>query len=152
MSRLLRGPRPLTAAQQYWGLQRSALSTGVGRLRRNQLRWEFAAQPTPLARTYRVRIDYEFGDTPLVHVVHPDLVDLAGGRRLPHVYRQKPPRLCLYLPRAGEWQPHMLLVDTIVPWSILWLFYFEDWLETNEWQGGGVHPASDEDDAANPVN
>ena len=47
----------------------------------------------------------------------------------------------------------MRLVDTIVPWSILWLFYFEDWLETDEWKGGGMHPDSDgKDDAAHPVN
>ena len=108
---------------------------------------------TPLARTYRVRLDYELGNAPHVYVRDPDLIVLAGGRRLPHVYKQQPPQLCLYLPNTGEWLAHMRLVDTIVPWSILWLFYFEDWLETDEWKGGGMHPDSvDKGDAAHPVN
>ena len=145
--------RPLTTAQQYFGLQTSRLCPGVGKLYRNKLGWEFTAQPTPLARTYRVRLDYELGNAPRVYVRDPDLIVLAGGRRLPHVYKQQPPQLCLYLPNTGEWLAHMRLVDTIVPWSILWLFYFEDWLETDEWKGGGMHPDSDgKDDAAHPVN
>jgi hypothetical protein len=27
-----------------------------------------------------------------------------------------------------------------VPWTALWLFYFEEWLVSNEWKGGGEHP------------
>ena len=34
----------------------------------------------------------------------------------------------------------MRLDQTIVPWAILWLFYFEEWLISNEWKGGGLHP------------
>ncbi len=34
----------------------------------------------------------------------------------------------------------MRLDQTIVPWTALWLFYFEEWLESNEWKGGGEHP------------
>ena len=34
----------------------------------------------------------------------------------------------------------MRLDQTIVPWAILWLFYFEEWLSSNEWKGGGMHP------------
>jgi hypothetical protein len=75
-----------------------------------------------------------------VVVLDPDLRSLAGGRDLPHVYDHWPTRLCLYLPGTGEWTPHKLLVATIVPWSALWCFYFEDWLLTGEWNGGGEHP------------
>jgi hypothetical protein len=145
--------RPLTTAQQYFGLQTSRLCPGAGRLHRNRLRWEFTAQPTPLGRRYRLRLDYELGDKPNVYVMDPDLVVLADGRRLPHVYQQQPPRLCLYLPNTGEWSAQMRLVDTIVPWSVLWLFYFEDWLETDEWKGGGMHPEPEEKrDAAHLVD
>jgi hypothetical protein len=65
---------------------------------------------------------------------------LACGRDLPHVYRN-PTRLCLYLPRTPEWQPWMRLDQTVVPWTSLWLFYFEDWLDSGEWKGGVMHPA-----------
>lgn len=73
-------------------------------------------------------------------MLDPDLHTLAGDRDLPHVYDQWPTRLCLYMPGTGEWTPHKLLVATIVPWSALWCLYFEDWLLTEEWNGGGEHP------------
>jgi hypothetical protein len=75
-----------------------------------------------------------------VFVDEPDLVALADGRRLPHAYEQRPTRLCLYLPGTGEWTSSMRLDETVVPWAILWLFYFEEWLVSNEWKGGGIHP------------
>ena len=34
----------------------------------------------------------------------------------------------------------MQLATTIVPWCSEWLFYYELWLATGEWLGGGVHP------------
>jgi hypothetical protein len=39
----------------------------------------------------------------------------------------------------------MFLANTILPWACLWLFYFEDWLITSQWKGGGEHPASKDD-------
>jgi hypothetical protein len=65
---------------------------------------------------------------------------LADGRRLPHVYEQAPTRLCLFLPGSGEWGAWMRLDQTIVPWTALWLLYFEEWLYSGEWAGGGLHP------------
>ena len=102
--------------------------------------WEFEARPTVISREYRVRIIYRYGDYPRVYVVKPDLPNLADQRTIPHLYEQKTTRLCLYLPGAGEWSPAMFLAETIVPWSFLWLFYFEDWLATEVWKGGGMHP------------
>ena len=69
-----------------------------------------------------------------------NLIELAGDRRLPHVYQQNPPLLCVYRPTKGEWTSRMRLDQTIVPWTSLWLFYFEEWLASNEWKGGGEHP------------
>jgi hypothetical protein len=130
----------LTAAQQYAILNASGICTGNGTIKPGRLSWRFEASPSPLSRRYSVRIDYRQGATPLVFVDRPDLVELSGGRRLPHVYAQKPPRLCLYFPSSGEWAAEMRIDQTIVPWTILWLFYFEEWLDSNEWKGGGVHP------------
>jgi hypothetical protein len=75
-----------------------------------------------------------------VIVEGPNLRALAEGRRLPHVYAQDPARLCLYLPGTGEWRPELRLDETMLPWSVMWFFYFEDWLETDDWKGGGKHP------------
>lgn len=105
-----------------------------------KLTWDFDAQPTPISRSYRLRLRYCQGGTPEVVVLAPDLGSLAGGRDLPHVYEQTPPRLCLYMPGTSEWTPNRMIADTIVPWALLWCFYFEDWLLTDHWSGGGEHP------------
>ena len=34
----------------------------------------------------------------------------------------------------------MPLDETVVPWAALWLFYFEEWLVSDKWKGGGAHP------------
>jgi hypothetical protein len=47
--------------------------------------------------------------------------------------------------KYAEWRPQLQLSDTILPWASLWLFYFEQWLFSGKWEGGGAHP--NEDDA-----
>lgn len=133
-------PKPLTAAQQFLLLRKNLLSAGDGTLGSGCLEWRFRATPTPLSRIYGARLECASNRSPRVYIETPDLVLLAGGKKLPHVYEQSPTRLCLYLPRTYEWQPWMRLDQTIVPWTSLWLFYFEDWLSEGEWRGGGEHP------------
>lgn len=133
-------PRPLTAAQQFVNLRSNPICAGTGVLHLGRLVWRYRAFPTALSRTYQLRIDYRQGRVPHVFVEDPDLVRLAEGRHLPHVYEQRPTRLCLYLPRAREWSGWMRIDQTTVPWAVLWLFYFEEWLESDKWKGGGEHP------------
>ena len=137
-------PRPLTAAQQFLNLRKNPICAGSGMLKAGRLVWRFRAAPTPLSREYSLCIDYRQGKTPRVFVEEPDLLVLAEGRRLPHVYEQKPCRLCLYLPNSGEWGAWMRIDQTIVPWALLWLFYFEEWISSNQWKGEGVHPGNTE--------
>lgn len=59
------------------------------------------------------------------------------------MYGQK--TLCLYRPSKNEWDSPMSLADTVLPWTSLWLFYYEIWLATGEWLGGGEHPGDRED-------
>jgi hypothetical protein len=127
-------PKPLTVAQQYLNLQVNPSCTGQGRLRGNTLSWGYVVAPTPLSRCYAARIEYRQGASPEVFVDDPDLASLSEGRRLPHVYQQRPTRLCLYLPGSPGWGSWMRLDQT------LWLFYFEEWLISGKWAGGGVHP------------
>src|SRR6202043_2149851 len=66
---------------------------------------------------------------------------LAPGRTLPHVYSyDHPVRLCIYHPKKREWKPSMALAATVVPWAVMWLSFFEDWVCTDVWSGGGEHP------------
>lgn len=106
------------------------------------LTFEFDAKPSPISRSYRLELSYRLRDTPSVRVVTPNIELLSGDRgTIPHVYdRRHPVRLCLFLPGSGEWHRGLALADTIVPWAVEWLFHYEIWLSTGEWQGGGEHP------------
>lgn len=137
--------KPLTAAQQFVNLRGNPISHGVGKLRAGRLTWRYSASPFPLSRDYTVRIEFWPTGKLQIFVDSPDLHALSGGRRIPHLYQQQPPRLCLYLPRTYEWQSWMRIDQTIVPWTALWLFYFEEWLASDEWKGGGIHPEIDGD-------
>lgn len=131
----------LTPAQQWFRLRAAGLDSGKGQVRNGVLTWEFHARPSPISRRYHIRLSYKRGDVPRVVVLSPDLEKLAAGRRLPHVYyAYSPLSLCLYLPGSGEWTAAHPLSETIVPWTVLWLAYFEDWLLTDDWKGGGKHP------------
>ena len=91
----------LTPAQQFVFLRSNPICAGNGRLTATGLIWNYRDRPTPLSREYSMRIAFQRGDTPHVFVRSPDLLDLAAGRDLPHVY-QNPLRLCLTLPGTRE--------------------------------------------------
>lgn len=131
--------RSLSPEQQYFRLRSSPICKGKGVVHRGILNWEFNVRPTPLSRLYKLRIRQQKNLSPEVYVLTPNLNYLANGRLLPHVYSQKPVQLCLHFPKNDEWTHDKSIAETIVPWSYLWLFYFEHWLATDEWQGGGKH-------------
>lgn len=142
------GRRPsLTPSQQLVLLRANKAFSGSGEVRRERLVWTFEVAPTPISRLYQLRIEYTRGSVPRVYVVAPNLVELAEGRSLPHVYGpDEQQRLCLYHPRSGQWNANSALGSTVLPWAVLWLFYFEDWLRTGVWSGGGEHPDGSKDD------
>jgi hypothetical protein len=116
----------------------------------NSFVWEGALRPGPLSGLYRVRVEYKFGRHPRTRVIDPPL-QRHGNDAIPHMYGQK--SLCLYRPSKNEWDSTMSLADTILPWASLWLFYYEIWLATGEWVGGGEHPGEKESDPSDvPVN
>lgn len=133
------GKQDLTLSQQLLFLRSNLVVGGTGQIIRRKLMWCTQVQPTPLARDYTVRITLEDRATPDVFVDSPLLTELAGSRDIPHVYLN-PLRLCLYLPGTEEWNASRRIDQTIIPWTYLWLFYFEDWLATDDWKGGGEHP------------
>lgn len=139
---------PLTLPQQYLFLRKSKTVAGEGVLGPRRLEWHFHAQPTPLSRTYQVTLVLERDGTPDVRVVDPALRLLAGERDLPHIYHD-PDRLCLYLPGTGQWDARKRLDLTIIPWTHLWLIYFEEWLVSDDWKGGGKHPGEDDPNEGN---
>jgi hypothetical protein len=116
--------------------------------------WEGTLQP--VMQTYRVRIRYiRYSPFTLgvlsnshveVFVLDPKVgQDPRGtGEPIPHVFRlghdPEFPALCLFDPARREWSPEDHVADTIVPWAIEWLMWFELWLWDGVWRGGGRHP------------
>ncbi len=109
--------------------------------RTNAVRW--IGNLRPQFQTYRVEIIHQIIDDPIVRVLSPELTRLPDNKegQLPHVYPPaSDPTLCLYDPRADEWDNSMLISQTIVPWTLDWLACYELWLMTGKWTGGGRHP------------
>jgi hypothetical protein len=137
------GKLALTPAQQHLFLRSNPICTGDGYLTNTSLVWNYRTRPTLLSREYGVHIVFDKRETPDVFIRNPDLSALARERNIPHVYKY-PTRLCLYLPGSGEWKDTMRIDQTFVPWTATWLYYFEEWLESDEWKGGGEHPGDAE--------
>jgi hypothetical protein len=134
------GIKPLLLAHQYVAL-RTDWPEGDVRHDKNGLSWTGFLTPTALGRHYPVLLRYaSLNHAPQMHVLGNVLKEVAPGRRIPHLYCQRTERLCLYTPKLREWLPHMRLSRTMLPWAALWLLYFEDWVATDIWMGGGTHP------------
>ena len=100
--------------------------------------WDGDLQPTKWSPKYKIKIIYKLKQHPKVSVISPKLLFAKGKGRLPHVYPGN--KLCLFYPNKGEWGSDKFIADTIIPWTSLWLFYYEDWFYTGQWKGGGIHP------------
>jgi hypothetical protein len=63
---------------------------------------------------------------------------------IPHVYWSDKyptmPSLCLFSPSGREWSPDDLIGHTTVFWAWEWLYFYDGWLVTKKWKGGGQHP------------
>ena len=94
--------------------------------------WHGIIQPTPLSPNYRVKIVYRydnsFSKSPNVWILSPDIRHNA-----PHRYSDN--SLCLYFPNDKSWTPNKFISTPIIPWTSLWLAFYEIWLETDYWYG-----------------
>lgn len=115
--------------------------------RGRELVFNFAISPSSFSRLYHCTLYIKNGFHYPVVVVHtPNLRDLAGDNSIPHTYTHKgrATKLCLWWPAGNEWHPRLKLRDTYIAWTVEWLGYFEDWLATGEWAGGGKHPGDEQ--------
>ena len=109
-----------------------------------QLEWRQELQPSRMSRKYLVLVRW-FGlnDIPDVEILSPNLKALSNGKRSPHEFYSKgntKPCLLFNKSNAKDWVPSMLISESIIPWTLEWLWYWELWLSEGEWRGGGVHP------------
>ncbi|TKV78008.1 hypothetical protein FDV58_27805 [Bradyrhizobium elkanii] len=75
---------------------------------------------------------------------------------IPHAYVNKAeptlPYLCLFSPTLREWDINDLIAHTTIHWAAQWLYFYEGWLVTKKWRGGGRHVnAQDEEKRLEPA-
>jgi len=125
-----------TLPQQLFALAALPITTSAT-IRRCRLTWYGEVQPTPMSRSYTLRLTYAGGNrTPTVTIVRPQL-RIDADQNLPHTYSGN--ELCLCYPE--QWNAGQLISRTIIPWASEWLLHFEIYTVTGEWHGGGHEPA-----------
>lgn len=120
----------LKAKHFDWDVQFDAVGlVAVGKVR-----------PTSRSEMYvvEIRLGIKKGDSIRVRILSPQLCMNAIGDKIPHMYSQK--TLCLFMPKYAEFKRTDYISDTIIPWTTLWLYYYEIWHTTGKWLGGGEHP------------
>jgi hypothetical protein len=100
--------------------------------KKNVPTWYGPLQPTEDSPVYTAKIAYRFANRksrpPKVWIVFPELH--------PDVLHRYPDKsLCLYYPHERSWTPYKFISETIVPWTALWLAFYEVWLDTDYWYG-----------------
>jgi len=131
--------KAITPIQQF-SILRHEFPESTGSVHCSTMTWFGEFTPSALSDTYRLKITYTLGRTPKAYIVSPKPLPLAEGtKRLPHTYNYSngKQQLCLFLPKAGEWKPSMLIATTIVHWAVQWMYYYEIWVSTGKWMGGG---------------
>lgn len=129
--------RRYTAFEQYADLKGNYVNS-FGSLNRNGFTWICDLQPSAISETYRIKITYAQNQHPKIYVISPKPLPLAKGAKvLPHTYDSKKQQICLYNPHFNEWNSKMRISQSIVHWALEWLFYYEEWLSTGIWKGGG---------------
>lgn len=97
-----------------------------------------SVQPRPISNVYTAQITYRVGRYPRTTILRPPLRRRRPDQRVAHTYTDA--ELCLFTGANGDWTPDMLIANTIVPWIHEWILFYESWLLTGEWRGGGVIP------------
>jgi len=112
-------------------------------LKRGNLVWKQKVRPSEISREYEITIKYN-GNTPEIYLYNQGIMK-EKNEKIPHCYERfynnennEYVKICIYYPKNQEWSRDMLLSDTIVPWAIDWIHFYELWRITGKWLGGGV--------------
>lgn len=76
---------------------------------------------------------------PEIFVINPNLKTYED-EAIPHTYGMKKIKgkkylqICPFYPKE-DWNNAMIIADTVLLWSIEWLFFYEIWLVSGQWCG-----------------
>lgn len=149
----------LTLTQQKIALEQKYVNSIIEcDIDRGVLKCRLRVQPTNISREYIITLEYKIPKPPAVYLINQKVMKNKEDV-LPHCYERKyydenreRVHLCLYYPRRTEWKGTMFLADTIVPWAVEWLYYYEQWRMTGEWYGGGEHPKQKKQNARHSIS
>lgn len=100
-------------------------------------------KPTDVSIDYKIKLVAQQGHKSVDVFVEEPRIDLyEDGKKVPHLYSNG--SLCLYYPEYREWDYRDSWAETLIPWTSLWLFYYEIWKDTGSWLGGGIHGSKTE--------
>ncbi|MCL3854166.1 hypothetical protein M1P97_23040 [Parabacteroides sp. GYB001] len=127
---------PLTPQQQKGTLIKDYPNGVFKNISFNKWEWIYQLQPTEGSPFYSFKLVYD-DIRPRIYIL--DLLERVDGHlELPHVWNDKKQEICLYYPIYQEWT-HYKKISIFVPWVSEWLYYYELWLVTGTWYGGGIH-------------
>ena len=98
---------------------------------------------------YMIRLDYYAKRRPDVYVVSPEIdmscsLDIhTFGLKYHGAYKKELPHLCLTHYDSDKWNSSIMLTESYIPWAIEWTEFYELWLLTGIWYGGGIHPGEE---------
>lgn len=134
-------------------------------LRLNPLKFEYKRSEVtavvPIQKTngkarYNLKIHLDRCGYYSIYVIEPKLKKI-DNESPPHIYKHKSKWnedtqeydeccLCLHLPGSDEYDRNKSLLQTAIAWAIKWTEFYELWLLTGVWYGGGIHPEKDKKD------
>ena len=118
------------------GLLRHKYPESKVSVKKGKLVWEGILKPTSLSREYKIKLICDRMDNPKVYLKGSDIKGIERGD-FPHHYKKTEYGVLLCLNYTAEFNYSMKLTDTIIPWTLEWLCFYEIWLYTGEWHGGG---------------
>jgi hypothetical protein len=136
VNKVVYGIKPLSLKDQIQGMAKYPQLKS--RLKKGIAIWQGPWSPSESGNEYEVHITYKFLCRPLVAILSPELELAEGKKKLPHVFRGGQGDLCLHV--KSDWNPSLLISDTIMPWLSRWLYFYEVWRQTGAWLGKGTHP------------
>ncbi len=124
----------ITLGQQVLSMQQYFPNFNYSR-ENNIPTWRGTLQPREISPVYAVKISYrfdnQFSKAPRVWALSSEIHPKAKHRYRDH-------SLCLYYPDDQSWTPYKFISQTTVPWTSLWLLFYEIWLDTDHWYGPEV--------------
>ncbi len=137
----MRFPRHIVEIHEQRNRMRMAWPDFDCRLQGSLLVCRGSVTPSPINAKYDVVIRYRAGEKPRTLVEAPQLRPREDEEKIPHTF----PDGSLCLSYRDQWTGEKYIAATTVPWTQEWLFFYEAWLVTGEWLGGGIHtsPKSD---------